>query len=236
MIYLLNLVCLSKSACLILLLLVIQMIIASDDGSPRIFIKLNQNAKQVYIEQHYNEMVSNLEEYLSIMINKGDLNTLQYFINELKKKKTSYKTELNKAMNQKIKKIETIYKKLKYKDTVGMQTASPSFEWAENKFNVMINIFYSAKLNSISCPEIDNPKFVIKKDKQKIHFEGKCILEEHQIHFVLDLTLYDNISKVESTKIERGVYKVVLQKDVQSEWDRLLKGGERLPSNSFKMY
>ena len=91
-------------------------------------------------------------------------------------------------------------------------------------------------LNSLACPEVDDEKMTIKKDKRTIHYEARCLMSDYQMKFDLTLKLFDRVTKVERQNKERGQTKFSIEKEQKEEWSRLLKPGERLPENSSKMY
>ena len=102
---------------------------------------------------------------------------------------------------------------------------------------VIFHIKHSALLSSLSCPFVDDEKFVIRNNKQDIHYEAKCILDNNYLFFNLDLRLYKYVDKIEKKEAQRGETYYVIEKKDKEEWDgRLLEGGYKLPDNSLKMF
>ena len=96
---------------------------------------------------------------------------------------------------------------------------------------------HSALLNSLSCPFVDDEKLVIRKNKQDIHYEAKCILDNSYLFFNLDLRLYKLVTNIQNKEVQRGETRYLIKKKTDEEWDgRLIEGGNRLPENSLKMY
>lgn len=170
------------------------------------------------------------------LVNLGKLDILKYYLNKLSDNHINFQDELEEAFNRKMTKLNSVFNKLKYKDEYGIQKVTPAFEWAENKYSVLINVKYSNMLNSLACPEVDDEKMIIKKDKRTIHYEARCLMSDYQMKFDLTLKLFDKVIKVERQNKERGQTKFSIEKEQKEEWSRLLKPGERLPENSSKMY
>ena len=96
---------------------------------------------------------------------------------------------------------------------------------------------HSAFLNSLSCPFVDDEKLEKKKNKQDIHYEAKCILDNSYLFFNLDLRLYNLVTNIQNKEVQRGETRFLIKKKKDEEWDgRLIVGGNRLPENSLKMY
>ncbi len=89
----------------------------------------------------------------------------------------------------------------------------------------------------MSCPFVDDEKFVIRKNKQDIHYEAKCILDNNYLFFNLDLRLYSFVTEIQSKEVQRGETQYVINKKNNEEWDgRLIEAGNKLPENSLKMF
>ena len=207
-----------------------------------VFSLQNINPTQInskYISENFEELSkkSNLFQSFTKISNSGNMTLLEDFLVELDKKKIDFSSEFEKFYQKKHKTLEKVYNKLKYKDEINIKKISPAFEWAETERFVIFNIKHSMLLNSLSCPFVDDEKLVIRSNKQDIHYEAKCILDNNYLFFNLDLRLYKFVTKIESKEEQRGETWYVINKKDSEEWDgRLLEGGNKLPENSMKMF
>ena len=192
-----------------------------------------------YIKTNFLELSkkSNLIQNFNKIFKSGQIPLLKEFISLLDKNKINFISEYETFYQKKIKTLERIYNKLKYKDETNIKRLSPAFEWAETERVVIFHIKHSALLSSLSCPFVDDEKFVIRNNKQDIHYEAKCILDNNYLFFNLDLRLYKYVDKIEKKEAQRGETYYVIEKKDKEEWDgRLLEGGYKLPDNSLKMF
>ena len=180
---------------------------------------------------------SNLVNSFTKIFNTGNITLLEYFLSELKQNKIDFNSEFETFYQKKHKSFERVYNKLKYKDEINIKRIAPAFEWAENERFVVLHVKHSAFLNSLSCPFVDDEKLVIRKNKQDIHYEAKCILDNSYLFFDLDLRLYALVTNIQNKEVQRGETRFLIKKKKDEEWDgRLIEGGNRLPENSLKMY
>ena len=192
-----------------------------------------------YIQQNFASLSkkSNLVSSFTKIFNAGNITLLEYFLSELKQNKIEFNSEFETFYQKKHKSFERVYNKLKYKDEINIKKIQPAFEWAENERFVILHVKHSALLNSLSCPFVDDEKLVIRKNKQDIHYEAKCILDNSYLFFNLDLRLYKLVSDIQNKEVQRGETQFLIKKKIDEEWDgRLIEGGNRLPENSLKMY
>ena len=180
---------------------------------------------------------SNLIDSFNKIYKAGQISLLNEFISLLNEHKINFISEFETFYQKKHKKLERVYNKLKYKDEINIKKLAPAFEWAETERVVIFHIKHSAFLSSLSCPFVDDEKFVIRKNQQDIHYEAKCIMDNNYLFFNLDLKLYKYVTEIQSKEVQRGETWYVLKKKNNEEWDgRLLEGGSRLPDNSLKMF
>ena len=192
-----------------------------------------------YIKQNFSYLSSksNLINSFSKIYKAGQLSLLNEFISLLNEHKINFISEYETFYQKKHKILERIYNKLKYKDETNIKRLSPAFEWAETERVVIFHIKHSALLSSLSCPFVDDEKFVIRKNKQDIHYEAKCILDNNYLFFNLDLRLYSFVSDLHTKEIQRGETYYVINKKNNEEWNgRLVEAGNKLPENSLKMF
>ena len=192
-----------------------------------------------YIKDNFLELSkkSNLLSSFNKIFKSGQIILLKEFISLLDKNKINFISEYESFYQKKIKTLERIYNKLKYKDETNLKRLSPAFEWAETERVVIFHIKHSALLNSLSCPFVDDEKLVIRNNKQDIHYEAKCILDNNYLFFNLDLRLYKYVTTIETKEVQRGETYYLINKKDNEEWDgRLLEGGYKLPDNSMKLF
>ena len=192
-----------------------------------------------YIKNNFLELSkkSNLLSSFNKIFKSGQIILLKEFISLLDKNKINFISEYESFYQKKIKTLERIYNKLKYKDETNLKRLSPAFEWAETERVVIFHIKHSALLNSLSCPFVDDEKLVIRNNKQDIHYEAKCILDNNYLFFNLDLRLYKYVTTIETKEVQRGETYYLINKKDNEEWDgRLLEGGYKLPDNSMKLF
>ena len=192
-----------------------------------------------YIKNNFLELSkkSNLLSSFNKIFKSGQIILLKEFISLLDKNKINFISEYESFYQKKIKTLERIYNKLKYKDETNLKRLSPAFEWAETERVVIFHIKHSALLNSLSCPFVDDEKLVIRNNKQDIHYEAKCILDNNYLFFNLDLRLYKYVTSIETKEVQRGETYYLINKKDNEEWDgRLLEGGYKLPDNSMKLF
>jgi len=192
-----------------------------------------------YIKQNFSYLSSksNLINSFSKIYKAGQISLLNEFISLLNENKINFISEYETFYQKKHKSLERVYNKLKYKDETNIKRLSPAFEWAETERVVIFHIKHSALLSSLSCPFVDDEKFVIRKNKQDIHYEAKCILDNNYLFFNLDLRLYSFVSDLHTKEIQRGETYYVINKKNNEEWNgRLVEAGNKLPENSLKMF
>ena len=192
-----------------------------------------------YIKQNFSYLSSksNLLNSFSKIYKAGQISLLNEFISLLNEHKINFISEFETFYQKKRKTLERVYNKLKYKDETNIKRISPAFEWAETERVVIFHIKHSALLSSLSCPFVDDEKFVIRKNKQDIHYEAKCILDNNYLFFNLDLRLYSFVSDLHTKEIQRGETYYVINKKNNEEWNgRLIEAGNKLPENSLKLF
>ena len=192
-----------------------------------------------YIIENFKELSkkSNLIQSFTKISNSGNMTLLEDFLVQLDNNKIDFNSEYETFYQKKHKTFEKVYNKLKYKDETNIKKIAPAFEWAENERFVTLHIKHSALLSSLSCPFVDDEKLVIRKNKQDIHYEAKCIMDNNYLFFNLDLKLYKDVTTIQNKEVQRGETRYIINKRNPEEWDgRLIEAGNRLPENSLKMY
>ena len=192
-----------------------------------------------YIKENFNTLSEkyNLINSFTRIYKTGKMDLLDNFLSLLKKHKINFNSEFETFYQKRHKTLERIYNKLKYKDETSIKRLSPAFEWAETERVVIFHIKHSSRLNSLSCPFVDDEKFVIRKNQQDIHYEAKCIMDNNYLFFNLDLKLYSFVTDIQRKEIQRGETYYVINKKNSAEWDgRLIEACNKLPENSMKLF
>ena len=192
-----------------------------------------------YIKENFNTLSEkyNLINSFTKIYKTGKMDLLDNFLSLFKKHKINFNSEFEAFYQKRHKTLERIYNKLKYKDETSIKRLSPAFEWAETERVVIFHIKHSSRLNSLSCPFVDDEKFVIRKNQQDIHYEAKCIMDNNYLFFNLDLKLYSFVTDIQRKEIQRGETYYVINKKNNAEWDgRLIEAGNKLPENSMKLF
>ncbi len=192
-----------------------------------------------YIKENFNTLSEkyNLINSFTRIYKTGKMDLLDNFLSLLKKHKINFNSEFETFYQKRHKTLERIYNKLKYKDETSIKRLSPAFEWAETERVVIFHIKHSSRLNSLSCPFVDDEKFVIRKNQQDIHYEAKCIMDNNYLFFNLDLKLYSFVTDIQRKEVQRGETYYVINKKNSAEWDgRLIEAGNKLPENSMKLF
>ena len=192
-----------------------------------------------YILKNFQQLSekNNLINSFTKIYKTGNINLLENFLSLLKEHKIDFNSEFESFYQKRHKTLERIYNKLKYKDEINIKRLSPAFEWAETERVVIFHIKHSSRLNSLSCPFVDDEKFVIRKNQQDIYYEAKCIMDNNYLFFNLDLKLYSYVSDIQRKEVQRGETYYVINKKNQGEWDgRLIEAGNKLPENSMKLF
>ena len=192
-----------------------------------------------YIKENFKQLSekNNLINSFTKIYKTGKMDLLDNFLSLLKKHKINFNSEFETFYQKRHKTLERIYNKLKYKDETSIKRLSPAFEWAETERVVIFHIKHSSRLNSLSCPFVDDEKFVIRKNQQDIHYEAKCIMDNNYLFFNLDLKLYSFVTDIQRKEIQRGETYYVINKKNSAEWDgRLIEAGNKLPENSMKLF
>ena len=192
-----------------------------------------------YITENFKQLSekNNLINSFTKIYKTGKIHLLDNFLSLLKQNKINFNSEFETFYQKRHKTLERIYNKLKYKDETSIKRLSPAFEWAETERVVIFHIKHSSRLNSLSCPFVDDEKFVIRKNQQDIHYEAKCIMDNNYLFFNLDLKLYSFVSDIQKKEVQRGETYYVINKKNNEEWDgRLIEAGNKLPENSMKLF
>ena len=224
----------SKYSHFFLILLLINIIKSKPDSRNN---KIEITSDYITENFQYLSEKNNLTNSFTKIYKTGKTFLLEKFLSLLKEHKIDFNSEFESFYQKRHKTLERVYNKLKYKDEINIKRLSPAFEWAETERVVIFHIKHSSRLNSLSCPFVDDEKLVIRKNQQDIHYEAKCIMDNNYLFFNLDLKLYKYVSEIHMKEVQRGETYYVINKKNHEEWDgRLIEAGNRLPENSMKLF
>lgn len=166
-----------------------------------------------------------------MLVKSGNFKVLDYFLVELNKRGIKFRDALNIAINNVQKKLEDLHNKFRFEDS-DFQRVSPAFQWAQSMTHVYIEIKFAHRHDSPGCLEIKNQSIEIYKNM--FYFKGYCVLGDIPIKFELNLELFQDVNKEESTWdfSSVGRFHVTLKKQMANMyWDRLLRDPNEHPSN-----
>ena len=158
-----------------------------------------------------------------MLVKSGNFKVLDYFLIELNKRGVKFRDSLNMAINNVQRKLEDLHNKFRFEDTE-FQKVSPAFQWAQSMTHVYIQIKFTHRHDAPGCLEIKNQSIEIYKNM--FYFKGYCVLGDVPIKFELNLELFADVNKEESTWdfSSVGRFQITLKKQMsQMYWDRLLR-------------
>ena len=170
---------------------------------------------------------------IEILSQNGRLEALDYFLEELDKRRINHRKSLENSMNTLRKKLENV--QIKHRDDneneVQYQNVFPAFQWAQNLENIFIEIKYAHKYDSPGCLEIENLDVNIRE--KYISFTGNCILGDIPIKIDFSINTFKKINVSESThgSVSVGRYTFTLKKEEKGYWEKLLAPGQPVPPN-----
>ena len=100
----------------------------------------------------------------------------------------------------------------------------PAMQWAQSPEKIFIDIKFAHRLDAPGCIEIRTDKIEFEKTHLKI--SAMCTMSSHQMRYVVDFDLYDEIDPEMSsyTKSSLGRMAVTLEKKTKAYWKLPMKG------------
>jgi len=166
-----------------------------------------------------------------MLVKSGNFKVLDYLLLELNKRGVKFRDALNIAINNVQKKLEDLHNKFRFEDS-DFQRVSPAFQWAQSMTHIYIQIKFAHRHDSPGCLEIKNQSIEIFKNMA--YFKGYCVLGDVPIKFELNLELFQDVNKEESSWdfSSVGRFQLTLKKNMANMyWDRLLKDPNDNPTN-----
>ena len=172
-----------------------------------------------------------INKTINSLITKGDYNKLDNYLEILTKENISFIDMLSLNINEKMKQIKEISKKLSIISRTNFRVVSPAFNWRETELELYLEIFFSHRMNAPSCGELDYENITLLNNNKTFHFEGNCTMGDDELFFNLTLNLFKSIREIRKIEKSRKQISITLVKDYYSYWNRLLDNDEENPDN-----
>ena len=172
-----------------------------------------------------------INKTINSLITKGDYNKLDNYLEILTQENISFIDMLSLNINEKMKQINEISKKLSIISRTNFRVVSPAFNWRETELELYLEIFFSHRMNAPSCGELDYENITLLNNNKTFHFEGNCTMGDDELFFNLTLNLFKSIREIRKIEKSRKQISITLVKDYYSYWNRLLDNDEENPDN-----
>ena len=172
-----------------------------------------------------------INKSINSLITKGDYNKLDNYLEILTKENISFIDMLSLNINEKMKQINEISKKLSIISRTNFRVVSPAFNWRETELELYLEIFFSHRMNAPSCGELDYENITLLNNNKTFHFEGNCTMGDDELFFNLTLNLFKSIREIRKIEKSRKQMTITLVKDYYSYWNRLLDNDQENPDN-----
>ena len=183
-----------------------------------------------YIDENIYYLKQKYPECIELLVNNGRLEALDYYLDELDKRRIEYRKDLAKSINHIKKELEDVnikyrFQKIKYKNIF------PASQWAQSLDNIYIEIKFAHRHDSPGCLEVEDKKIDLKEDS--LSFTGTCSLGDDHIRIEYNVNFAKKINVALSTNELGAVgrYRFTLKKAERGFWEKLLKDGEEMHSN-----
>ena len=185
-----------------------------------LLINLSNNNNNVAINKTINEL-----------IRIGDYVELDKYLDNLSKENINFIDILFFNINNKLNKIKDISDKLSVISRTNFRVISPAFNWRETELELFLEIFFSHRMNSPSCGELDYENITLLNDNMTFHFEGNCTMGDDELFFNLTLNLFKKVDRIRKIERSRKQVSITIVKEKYSYWNRLLNTDEENPDN-----
>ena len=183
-----------------------------------------------YIDQNIYYLKQKFPICIDLLVKNGRIEALDYYLDELDKRKIDYRTSLSLAINSIKKELEDVnikyrYQKIEYKNIY------PASQWAQSLDNIYVEIKFAHRHDSPGCLEVEDKKIDIKEDS--LSFTGTCSLGDDYIRIDYNIKLNKKINVAASVHESGAVgrYRFTLKKAERGFWEKLLADGEEPHSN-----
>ena len=183
-----------------------------------------------YIDENIFFLKKKVPICIEVLVKNGRLEALDYFLDELDKRKIDYRRSLSYSINSIKKELEDVnikyrYQKIEYKNIY------PASQWAQSLDNIYVEIKFAHRHDSPGCLEVEDKKIDIKEDS--LTFTGTCSLGDDYIRIDYNIKLHKKINVAASVHESGAVgrYRFTLKKAERGFWEKLLADGEEPHSN-----
>ena len=190
-----------------------------------LFLLLIKNV--ISIVDSYETINKTINELITI----GDYIKLDNYLESLNKEKINFIDILSSNIINKINIIKKISEKLSVISRTNFRVISPAFNWRETELELFLEIFFSHRMNSPSCGELDYENITILNNNMTFHFEGNCTMGDDELFFNLTLNLFKKVDRIRKIERSRKQILITLVKEKYSYWNRLLNTDEENPDN-----
>ncbi len=193
-----------------------------------IFTDINKITE--FIDENIYYLKQKFPVCIDLLVKNGRLEALDYYLDELDKRRIEYRQSLSYSINTIKKELDDVnikyrYQKIEYKNIY------PASQWAQSLDNVYIEIKFAHRHDSPGCLEVEDKKIDIKEDS--LSFSGTCSLGDDYIKIDYHIKLHKKINIAASTHELGAVgrYRFTLKKAERGFWEKLLADGEEPHSN-----
>lgn len=172
------------------------------------------------------------EKCIYSLLQTGNYESLEYFINQLMLKKIKFREPLKKAVLNVEAEMKELYNKYRF-DEQDFQIVTPVIQWAQNMNQIFLHLKFSHRHDAPGCPEVKNLNIDILPNQ--LYLTSYCVQAEIPIKFELKLPFFVDVSPEESkhnhesngryifnlSKAQKGMY-----------WDRLVRNMEDYPKHT----
>ena len=183
-----------------------------------------------YIDENIYYLKQKYPECIELLVNNGRLEALDYYLDELDKRKIEYRKDLAKSISHIKKELEDVNIKYRFQ-RVTYKNIFPASQWAQSLDNIYIEIKFAHRHDSPGCLEVEDKKIDLNEDS--LSFTGTCSLGDDHIRIEYNVNFAKKINVALSTNELGAVgrYRFTLKKAERGFWEKLLKDGEEMHSN-----
>ena len=193
-----------------------------------IFTDINKITE--FIDENIYYLKQKFPVCIDLLVKNGRLEALDYYLDELDKRRIEYRQSLSYSINTIKKELDDVnikyrYQKIEYKNIY------PASQWAQSLDNVYIEIKFAHRHDSPGCLEVEDKKIDIKEDS--LSFTGTCSIGDDYIRIDYHIKLHKKINIAASVHESGAVgrYRFTLKKAERGFWEKLMAEGEEPHSN-----
>ena len=151
----------------------------------------NLNRITDFIDENIYYLKQKYPECIELLVNNGRLEALDYFLDELDKRKIEYRKDLAKSINHIKKELEDVNIKYRFQK-ITYKNIFPASQWAQSLDNIFIEIKFAHRHDSPGCLEVEDKKIDLKEDS--LSFTGTCSLGDDHIRIDYNINFAKKIN------------------------------------------